>query len=134
MAPDTSSLKARYDQPLRLPANTKLEDPKRSFEQQRATCAEGDIVLSINVEVQLLLLERNGSTLSASSSLYDVNSDRLVEGEDLLRLFIIPAGFSLSYRAHARHTVRGEFRYVRVVSRGSPSSRSIGVFDRERRA
>jgi len=80
-----------------------------------------------NLEVDLLLFERKGFTLSAGSSLYYVNSNKLIEGEDLLSLFMIPAGASLSYRVNARHTVSGDFKYVRVISSGTVEQDDIEV-------
>jgi hypothetical protein len=80
-----------------------------------------------NLAVDFLLFEHKGFTLSARSSLYYVNSNKLIEGEDLLSLFMIPAGASLSYRVNARHTVSTEFKYVRVISSGAVEQDDVQI-------
>jgi len=80
-----------------------------------------------NLKVDFLLLEHKKFTLSAASALYYVNSHKLIEGEDMLSLFLIPTEVALSYRVNDRHTVSGQFKYVRVTSRGSAEEDDIEI-------
>jgi hypothetical protein len=75
-----------------------------------------------NLNAELFVFELGGVTLNADAGVYYVNSNKLVEGDELLHLFIIPASVSASWRINERHTLSGRFRYVRVTSDGSADS------------
>jgi hypothetical protein len=80
-----------------------------------------------NLNAELLLFQLGSVTVNADAGLYYVNSNKLVEGDELLHLFIIPASLSVSWRINERHTLSGRFRYVRVTSDGSASSDDYAV-------
>lgn len=80
-----------------------------------------------NLEGQFLLLERAGVTLSADGGMYYVNSNKLIEGEELLHLFLFPVGLTASWRINDRHTTSLRFRYLRVVSDGSAEQEDLEI-------
>jgi hypothetical protein len=80
-----------------------------------------------NLEADFLLLEKAGITLSAQGGIYYVNSNKLIEGEELLHLFLIPAGLTASWRINERHTTSLRFRYLRVTSDGSAEQDDLEI-------
>lgn len=69
-----------------------------------------------NLNADLLALDMKSLTLSARAGFYYVNSNKLVDTEDPLNVYIIPLTLALSWRINDAHTVSFSARYVRVAS------------------
>jgi hypothetical protein len=69
-----------------------------------------------NLNADFLVLDMKGLTLSARAGFYYVNSNKLVETEDPLNVYVVPMTLALSWRINDAHTVTLSARYVRVAS------------------
>lgn len=80
-----------------------------------------------NLGAEFKVFELANVTLRADAGLYYVNSNKLVDGDELLHLFVIPFGLTASWRINDRHTLSGRFRYTRVTSDGSAETDDYSV-------
>lgn len=69
-----------------------------------------------NVGLDGTIVDRRGVTLSAGGSLFYVNSNKLIEGDALIKLFVLPFTTSLSWRVNEKHTTSLLLKYMRVAS------------------
>jgi hypothetical protein len=69
-----------------------------------------------NIHADFLVLDMKGVTLSARAAFYYVNSEKLVDTDDPLQLYIIPSTLALSWRINDAHTVSLRGRYTRIAS------------------
>jgi len=75
-----------------------------------------------NIHADFLVLDMKGVTLSARAAFYYVNSEKLVESEDPLQLYIVPATLALSWRINDGHTVSVRGQFTRIASDSAAGS------------